>query len=74
LESRYDVLRNGLRIHSFVAGKKTHTPLVFLHGYPTNAYMWRQSYHRERYHHEGPGYISETDIKILHDIEFNELT
>ncbi len=41
MESRYDTLENGLKIHSLVAGNKSFSPLVLLHGYPTDAFLWR---------------------------------
>ncbi len=41
MENRYDTLANGLKIHSLVAGNKLSPPLVLLHGYPADAYLWR---------------------------------
>jgi pimeloyl-ACP methyl ester carboxylesterase len=42
MKSRYNILRNGLKIHSLVADNNSFPPLILLHGYPTNAYLWRE--------------------------------
>lgn len=41
MEHRMDKLACGLRIHSLCAGSRKSPPLILLHGYPTNALLWR---------------------------------
>ena len=41
MKSRYNILRNGLKIHSLVADNNSFPPLILLHGYPTNSSLWR---------------------------------
>lgn len=41
ITSRFDILGNGIKIHSLTAGKKDLPPLILLHGYPANSYLWR---------------------------------
>ncbi|NNG02039.1 MAG: alpha/beta hydrolase [Desulfobacteraceae bacterium] len=42
MKRQCDTLVNGMKIHSLVAGSPQSPPLVLLHGYPTNAYLWRR--------------------------------
>lgn len=44
MESRFDVLKDGLRVHSFIAGDSNNPPLILLHGFPTNALIWRKCF------------------------------
>ena len=41
MESQFITLRDGLRIHTLVAGGEKSPPLVLLHGYPATCQLWR---------------------------------
>ncbi len=76
MESRYDTLENGLKIHSFVAGRSKHPGLVLIHGYPANAFLWREcisklSKHFQIYAPDLPGHgLSDKPLDIEYDLDF----
>lgn len=43
MDSRMVQLHDGMNIHYLSAGDVTSAPVVMLHGYPANSYLWRHS-------------------------------
>ncbi|MCP4179509.1 MAG: alpha/beta hydrolase [bacterium] len=76
MESRYDTLENGLKIHSYVAGRNKHPQLVLIHGYPANAFLWRDcigklSKHFQIYAPDLPGHgLSDKPLDIEYNLDF----
>ncbi|MCP4131859.1 MAG: alpha/beta hydrolase [bacterium] len=76
MKSQYDTLKNGLKIHSLTAGDPALPPLVLLHGYPTNAYLWRNciprlAEHFRVYAPDLPGYgKSDKPLDASYDLDF----
>ncbi len=76
MQSQYDTLKNGLKIHSIVAGEQSLPPLVLIHGFPTNAYLWRNciphlAKHFRVYALDLPGYgQSDKPLDADYDLDF----
>ncbi len=76
MKSQYDKLKNGLTIHSIVAGNENLPPLVLIHGYPTNALLWRHclprlAKHFRIYAPDLPGYgQSDKDLDADYDLNY----
>ncbi|MCP4022144.1 MAG: alpha/beta hydrolase [Desulfobacteraceae bacterium] len=41
MEEKFITLKNNLKIHYLTAGSTDNPPLILLHGWPTNCYLWR---------------------------------
>ncbi len=73
MKSIYTTLKNGLTIHSLIAGNPDNPPLVLLHGYPVSCYLWRHCIPAlsEHFHVYAPDLPGHGDSDKPLDIDYN---